>query len=74
MDIAELELKVKEAAKRIKALKEERAVMLDELKLLREDNVRARKSLRDNEMLKAERQRVLKKLEKLQSRLETFKI
>ena len=64
-ELEELKLKVEEAVRQLKRYKEERGNLLAELEILREENERARRLVRENEALRRVQLRFKTRLERI---------
>jgi hypothetical protein len=68
-ELEELKLKVEEAVRQLKRFKEERRNLLAELEILREENERARRLVRENEALRRVQLRFKTRLERIASKI-----
>ena len=68
-ELEALKLKVEEAVRQLRHLKEERRSLLTELEILREENERARRLMRENEALRRIQLRFKSRLERIAGKI-----
>ncbi len=68
-ELEQLRLKVEEAAKQLRRLKEERRNLLAELEIIRQENEQARRLIRENEALRKVQLKFRTRLERIANKI-----